>query len=408
MKSEHPRSRRWRMAELELSEGIRPIATGQGYHGARILVRRRGRPVGWLSVRCLAGAEISELQIREALAKQVGWQLLPVLLEREGEVERTARPTVPISVVVCTRNRTQWLEACLQALRALDYPEYEIIVVDNAPSNDDTARLVAQLPVRYVREDRPGLDWARNRGIAAARYDLIAFTDDDARPDRHWLQAMAAAFAQPDVMAVTGFVAPTELDTEAQVMFELGYGGMGHGFQRRAYRENTLGEQGLLWASGFGVGANMAFRRKLFAAVGLFDVALDVGTPSGGGGDVEMFHRLVANGFTLVYEPAALVWHTHRREMPALRQQLYDNGRGFASYLLTCARNRSVRRRLILRFAIQNWLGGWILRRLTWPGRLPRRLVAAELAGALRGPWAYRAAQVHARRTAASGTRETA
>jgi GT2 family glycosyltransferase len=183
---------------------------------------------------------------------------------------------------------------------------------------------------------------------------------------------------------------------------------MGHGFQRRAYREDRLGEKGLLWASGFGVGANMAFRRELFAAVGLFDVALDVGTPSGGGGDVEMFHRLVVNGFTLVYEPAALVWHTHRRELPALRRQLYDNGRGFASYLLTCARNRSISRRVILQFAIRSWLAGWILPRLTRPGRLPRRLVAAELAGALRGPWAYHAAQAHARRTAALCEGETA
>src|SRR5262249_29906872 len=159
--------------------------------------------------------------------------------------------------------------------------------------------------------------------------------------------------------------------------------------------------QGLLWASGFGVGANMAFRREVFANVGLFDVALDVGTPSGGGGDVEMFHRLVARGFTLVYEPAALVWHTHPGGLPALRRQLYDNGRSLVAYLMTCARNRTVSRRVILRFAIRSWLGGWILPRLARPGRLPRRLVAAELAGALRGPWAYRAAQAYARRTAA-------
>jgi glycosyltransferase involved in cell wall biosynthesis len=155
--------------------------------------------------------------------------------------------------------------------------------VDNAPLTDDTARFVAPLLVRYVREERPGLDWARNHGIAEARYDITAFTDDDARPDRGWLRAIAHAFAEPEVMAVTGLVAPAELETKAQIHFEHGYG-MSRKLQRRIIRRDALKNCKLLQAGDFGSGANMAFRRNLFAAIGPCDVALGVDTPSGGGG----------------------------------------------------------------------------------------------------------------------------
>jgi len=328
---------------------------------------------------------------------------VPIVLGEQWMNEAVGQvAAMPISVVVCTRDRPDQLADCLHALLALDYPDYEVVVVDNASRSDDTARLVADLPVRYVREERPGLDWARNRGIAEARHDIVAFTDDDVRPDRHWLSAIARAFAASEVMAVTGFVAPAELETSAQMTFEFGYGGMSHGFRRRVIRRDSLTTRELLWASAFGTGANMAFRREAFARVGPFDVALDVGTPSGGGGDVEMFHRLLARGHTLVYEPAALVWHTHRRDAASLRQLVRNNGRSFGAYLITCARNRTLSRRSILHFAIRYWLGGWILRRLCRPGKFPRHLVALELAGALLSPLAYQTAQRRARHVAAA------
>jgi len=393
-----------KVLELELSEQIRPIWGVEGYNKLHILVRYQGRPVGWTYI-AVQQPVVSAERLREAITEQLGRELLPYVL---GEliVPRAAgsRPLPPISVVICTRDRAEQLKCCLQALMALDYPDYEIIVVDNASRSDATSRLVARLPVCYVREERPGLDWARNRGIAEAHHDIVAFTDDDARPDRGWLRAIAHAFAEPEVMAVTGLVAPAELETGAQIRFELIYGGMGRGFRRRTIRRGTLAARDLLWASSFGVGANMAFRRDLFAAIGPFDVALDVGTPSGGGGDNEMFHRLVARGHTLCYEPAALVWHTHRRDAASLRQLVYNNGRSFGAYLLTCARNRTVSRFSILRFAAREWLGWWLLRRLRRAGRLPRRFVAIELIGALLSPLAYRAAQTRARQVAAAAS----
>src|SRR6185503_20882790 len=85
-----------------------------------------------------------------------------------------------VTVAVCTRDRVEDLARCLDALEAIRYPALDLLVVDNAPATRDAERLVAGRPrVRYVREVRPGLDWARNRAIAEARGEIVAFTDDD-------------------------------------------------------------------------------------------------------------------------------------------------------------------------------------------------------------------------------------
>jgi hypothetical protein len=169
---------------------------------------------------------------------------------------------------------------------------------------------------------------------------------------------------------------------------------------RRKINGSELSVQQLLWASEYGVGANMAFRRQVFAEVGNFDVALDVGTASRGCGDIEMFHRILAKGYATFYEPSAFGWHLHRRRDKALSKQLQDNGHGFGAYLLTCYRNRTVPRLEILKFAMFNWLGWWLVPRLGAPGGLPRKLVVSELLGALQSPFAYRKAQLQAQQLA--------
>jgi GT2 family glycosyltransferase len=391
-----------KVVELELSEGIRAIWECERYDWVQVLVRCYGHPVGWLVINNGGFAPvISSEQVRYGIAGQLGWELIwHVLGKRTNEqLHRNASPN-SISVIVCTRDRTHQLEKCLKRLLAIGYPEYEIIVVDNAPSKDETYRLVANLPVRYVREGRPGLNWARNRGISEARYGIIAFTDDDAIPDAYWLSSINAAFAEEEVMAVTGLVAPQELETTAQIYFELGYGGLINELKRKVIQRDLLSMRELLWASGFGVGANMAFRREVLELIGVFDVALDVGTPSGSGGDMEMLHRLVAAGHTLVYDPGVLVWHLHRRDITSLPKQFRDYATGFGCYLIASAKNHTVGLSAILLFILRDWLGWWILRRLLRPGQFPRRLVLSELLGALKSPLAYRAAQTNAKQIA--------
>ncbi|MBD2081284.1 glycosyltransferase [Leptolyngbya sp. FACHB-17] len=391
-----------KVLDLELSEPIAPIWAGEEFDSFWIFVRDRGQLVG--RVRLSADQSnfpvLSSDRIQHAILEQLGQNILQMATQQQL-TEPTPPVQEPISVVVCTRNRTGQLKRCLRSLTALDYPTYEVIVVDNAPSDDSTYQLVKELPVRYVREDRPGLDWARNRGLTEARYGIVAFTDDDVQVDRHWLSAIATAFTNPEVMAVSGYVAPAELETLPQFLFEFDYGGMGHGLHRRLIRRDLLSDRQLLWSSSFGIGANMAFRRDLFTRIAPFDPALDVGTPSGGAGDVELFHRLVAQGYTMLYEPNMLVWHTHRRYFSGLKQQIYDNGRSFGCYLLTCFREGTVSWLAIVYFFLWDWLCKWILVRLVRPPRrLPRGLVLTELAGMLSSPFAYLATQARARQVA--------
>ncbi|MEG4090391.1 glycosyltransferase [Microcoleus sp. Pol12B4] len=389
-----------KVMEIEFAEQINPIRQLEQYEGVRILVRYRGRPLGWAYVSNNPWEQtISAERVRQTIVDQLGKELVRSTLgEQFGAVsEAVADGDLPsISVVICTRDRTDLLKGALEALLALDYPHREIIVIDNAPASSSTAELVARLPVRYVKEERPGLDWARNRGIAEARHEIIAFTDDDVRPDRGWLRGIASAFADREIMAVSGLVAAAELETLPQQQFELIYGGMLQHLDCHKTNGNKLSVPELLWASKYGVGANMAFRRQVFEAVGNFDVALDVGTATRGGGDIEMFHRILAKGYSTFYEPRAFVWHLHRRSAEALSKQLQDNGRGFGAYVLTCYRNRTVPRWEIWKFAMFQWLGWWLVRRLKTPGLLPRKLVVSELLGALDSPFAYRKAQLQA------------
>ncbi|MEJ7810922.1 MAG: glycosyltransferase [Gemmatimonadaceae bacterium] len=382
-----------KVIDVELAHGLTDIDGCAGYIAVHALVRRRGHPIGWLTIAEPDAACVPAERVREAIATQLGPALVtPFLAERIGTKPAVALP--PVSIVVCTRDRTEEMEGCLGALAALDYPEHEVIVVDNAPRTDETARLVAEYPgVRYVREGRPGLDWARNRGITEARHDIIAFTDDDARADVGWLRGIARAFADPSVGAVTGHVAPAELETEAQQIFELVYGGMGKGKQARHFRGDTMRAFSLVGAHHMGVGANMAFRRSVLEAAGGFDTALDVGTPSHGGGDLDMFHRVVAAGTTLRYEPSALVWHRHRQDMAGLRRQLRDNGRAFGVFLLTIWYRRQIPRHKTAQYAVRVW-ARWLverpIKRLLGREAMPMSLLLAELRGALDAPHAYR------------------
>jgi GT2 family glycosyltransferase len=307
---------------------------------------------------------------------------------------------------VCTRDRTEYLQPCLDALCRLDYPDLDLLVVDNAPSSNATADLVkARYPgVRYVREPTPGLDWARNRAIAEARGEIIAFTDDDAIVDAGWVAALVRVFAEePDVAAVTGLVVPYELDTDAQQLFEV-YGGFGRGFQRRRISATESANHFAIYGTGqLGTGANMAFRHAVFDDIGLFDPALDVGTVTNGGGDLEMFFRVQRAGHTLVYEPCAVVRHRHRRDLAELRTQIHDNGIGLYSYLVRTALAYPNERMAIAWFGLW-WLWRWSIRRLVGsvlrPQRLPRELILAEMWGAFVGLRRY----PQARRTAGKYT----
>jgi len=240
-----------------------------------------------------------------------------------------------VSVVICTRDRPEHLANCLQSLVNLSPPPEEIIVVDNAPSSDATRSLVASLPqVRYVLEPRPGLDYARNAGIQHSTQQIIAYTDDDVLIEPNWIQQIKRSFNNPEIMAITGLVFAAELETKAQYIFER-FWSFNRGYQPLIYNFHYFCRY---WAVGapawrVGAGANMAFRREIFAKIGEFDERLDVGA-AGCSGDSEFWYRILASGFTCRYDPMVVAYHYHRREMDGLKHQIFYYMRGHVTELL--------------------------------------------------------------------------
>ena len=349
--------------EVDISKPLPTLSPqpSQSYAKASILVRVCGKPVGMLEVdlNSEVSAAVLATLIWNALGAAIKAQFAP---ETQARLTLTAEglsqaplseqtklgypadaPLTLVSVIIATHNRTQSLATCLDSLAELDYPHYEVVVVDNAPSNAETfALLQRDYPaVRYVRENIPGLAVAHNRGLAEARGDIVAFTDDDVRVDAQWLSALVAGFnasshnLDGEVGCVTGMIVPAELETPAQVWLEQ-YGGFNKGFELSVFDLHRHRPESPLYpytAGVFGSGANMAFKRKVLLELGGFDPALGAGSKGVGGDDLAAFFDVVSLGYALVYQPEALVFHWHRRDYAGLQRQAYGYGVGLTAFL---------------------------------------------------------------------------
>jgi GT2 family glycosyltransferase len=371
------------IAEVHLEQADHAVINLHGYQRALVVFRLRGAVVGqaWLPVR---NGRLASTELRDSSLKVA----LPVWKQLMAQDLETVQPRPTASVVVCTRDRTADLAQCLPGLSKLATQGHKVIVVDNCPSDDSTARLVATYPeIHYLYEPRPGLDVARNRGLRAATGDIVAFTDDDATVDPGWLPALLRNFDDPLVAIVTGITMPSELETPAQIWFER-TNAFGRGFVRGSFDASHVD---VLATGRVGAGVNMAVRRSAAEKIGLFDEALDGGTPSHSGGDQEFFYRALARGYRIVYEPAALVWHRHRREWDALRRTIYGYGVGVFAWW---TRALLIERELTLLKKAPSWFLQYHVRNLVRsllrrPNHIPFDLSLAEFLGALVGPVSY-------------------
>jgi GT2 family glycosyltransferase len=259
------------------------------------------------------------------------------LLERSSQVLQSSPPRKAdaLSVVVCTRNRPHALQQCILRLLESNDQNFELIVVDNAPDNHQTEEIVKGFPtVRYVKEERIGLDLARNKGIQAASHPIIAFTDDDVLVDKDWTSHIKGCFDDKRTMSVTGPVIPMRLQNESEYLFEK-YWGLNKGYLPQVFDHqyflDHLDEPVPVWD--IGAGANMAFRKELFQQIGGFDERLDVGK-AGCSGDSEFWYRVLAAGWTCRYLPHVLVYHNHRQSLSALKRQVFLYMRGHVCGLL--------------------------------------------------------------------------
>ena len=251
-----------------------------------------------------------------------------------------------MTAAICTRNRPDKLERALVSLQVQKAIKdaFEIIVVDNAPADDAVKKLVQEsfLKVRYICEPRPGLNIARNRALREARGGIVAYLDDDAVADNGWTAAYNKVFEKyHDVALCSGRVEALSIDTPAQRLFEAN-GGFSRGShpvhlprdgQRRLHgRKAPL----IAWAVSVGNGCNFAVRKDVVLAIGGFDEFLDRGPDLPGGGDLDMFWRILMAGHSLRYEPRALVHHEHRTTMADVSSQLAGHQRALIVWLMKC------------------------------------------------------------------------
>ena len=217
-----------------------------------------------------------------------------------------------VSVVVCSHNGGSTLGACLARATALDYPDYEVIVVDDG-STDATASIADSFPVRLIRTANEGLSAARNSGLRAATGEIVAFMDDDCVPDRDWLTYLAATFMATPHAAVGGPNVPPPDGLVAECVAKAP-GGATHVLVSDREAEHVPG-------------CNMAFRKSVLEEIGGFDPQF-----RRAGDDVDVCWRLKELGWTIGFSPAAMVWHRRR---PSVRAYLgQQRGYGEAEGLL--------------------------------------------------------------------------
>lgn len=231
-----------------------------------------------------------------------------------GELPPTAPSETPMfSVIVCTYNGARTLEECLRGVATLDYPNYETIVISDG-STDGTAAIAARYGVRFIETENRGLSSARNLGLALARGELVAYLDDDARPDPQWLTYLARHFQSSQDVGVGGPNLPFAEDGPVSHAVANAPGGPTHVLLDDRHAEHIPG-------------CNMAFRRDALLELGGFDPQFRVA-----GDDVDLCWRVLERGWTLGFHPGAAVWH-HRRDTVTgyLRQQ---RGYGRAEALL--------------------------------------------------------------------------
>ena len=301
-----------------------------------------------------------------------------------------------VSVVVTTRGNPPSLEGCLRSVLQSAYDDFDVIVVDHGPPSPDTPRmLVTQFPgerrLRYLEEPWSSSSTARNTALAQTTATVVAFIDDDVVLDAHWIRrSVEALLCEDGVVCVTGRSASPQVGDATGFALQLG----AEGWERRTYCRSDRGNGHPLLsctAGGFGAGASPVMLTHVARELGGFDVALGPATPACGGEHIDVLVRLMQRGYTIAYEPSAIVWREHPARAEARRRQIYRYGIGLGAI---------ISKRIIAGPGRRAWLGAIpaAVRYSRNPapqldgdtlGRYPMRLSWLMRLGMLFGPFAY-------------------
>ena len=234
---------------------------------------------------------------------------------KDRMVEKFPLPRVPkVSVVVCSYNGAATLRGCLEALQKVDYPDFEVILVDDG-SKDSTQSIVAEFPlVKNILQPNRGLSVARNVGMQAATGEIIAYTDSDCMPDSDWLYFLVSTLLHSSYAAVGG----PNLNPPAQGPIPAAVAAC-PGAPTHVLLSDTEAEHI--------PGCNMAYWKSVLEEIGGFDPEFRTA-----GDDVDLCWRLMQAGHRVGFSPSALVWHHRRFTMQAYFRQ--QKGYGEAEAML--------------------------------------------------------------------------
>ena len=326
------------LLRLQNLTGERPLILGEfGMDTIRHSQEKQAEMLGWhvdSVVKCglagtifftwtdewfTGGQEISDwafgIVTREREPKKSFYTLKEKLGRENSALPHRRLPRAPfVSVIVCSYNGGRTLAACLDSLGKLNYPDYEIILVDDG-STDDTRDIAEQFPhVRYIYQENHGLSHARNTGAAAATGDVFAYTDSDCMADLDWLYYLIGTLVSGDYAGVGGPNMTPPAQNWIQACVAAAPGGPSHVLLTDTIAEHIPG-------------CNMAFYRWAFENIGGFDPEYHKA-----GDDVDFCWRLQQAGCVIAFSPTAIVWHHRRFTLRAFLKQ--QDGYGEAESLL--------------------------------------------------------------------------
>jgi GT2 family glycosyltransferase len=242
-------------------------------------------------------------------------------MNHESHLVSAGKIVLPkITVVVPTRNRWQIIEETISALRRLDYPNYEVQVIDQS-TNALTKAVVERVArgddrIKYRSTTTVGSSAGRNLGAHLSDADVVAYTDDDCIVMPDWLTALAREYEDPAVVAVYGRLLPYE--RRGRTGTEVGFK---DDEERRIFRRKVAP-----WHVGHG--GNMSFRRATLLTVGGFDPLLSAGGLLQSNEDQDIAYRLLARRECIVYCPTALAYHKHWKSWPQQKEMEHAYGIG--------------------------------------------------------------------------------
>ena len=288
-----------------------------------------------------------------------------------------------VSVIIPTFNRSDMLRQAVTAAckQTLPRDQYEIIVVDNA-STDDTRDVVGKLrsstqtSITYVHESRPGLHWARHAGASAAQGKILAFIDDDCLPEPDWLASLSQAYDefQPDAAGGKILIRWDSPPPTWVITYEAVLGRLDLGPQPRFLKEDE-----------FINGGNFSILRDRLFEIGGFNPD-QIGSYLIGDGETGLCRKIHAAGWKMLWVPSAMVWHQQIQgrndTLPDLKRRFANNG--VADVYNDLNHNMPSRYRLFrlwqwrLRKHWPMWFRAWKLRGQTNPKELQLQMDAAK------------------------------